>query len=161
MPLIDAGGLPPSSRQQLSALPLFQTQGTDTVAGVVEALQLADLAGVQSEAQLHERIADQLRARGIGHKHEAMLTGCGSERIDFLCDGGVGLELKWQPFDRRRVWDQLRRYAASVNVRRLILAGRHVTPPTNPLTIHHKPLIVVRLSPTTPTQQGGPPDARV
>ena len=73
---------------------------------------------VSTEAQLHESISGVLADAGISFARESRLSP--GDRIDFLCEGGIGIEVKAR-CDRRSIFRQLTRYAASDKIEALIL----------------------------------------
>jgi hypothetical protein len=101
---------------------------------------------VASEADLQAAVEQALVLEGVSYVREAALAR--GERIDFLCAGGIGLELKIKGAPSE-VLRQLQRYAASDAIRELVLATSRVQ--------HHallggqrscggKPLRLVRVS---------------
>jgi hypothetical protein len=71
------------------------------------------------EGDIHDAAALALDREGIAYRREArLMPGC---RIDFLIDGGIGLEIKKGRPERLRVLRQLNRYAESGEVLALIL----------------------------------------
>ena len=94
------------------------------------------------ERELQDGIAFALRDEAIAFRREARLgeSGC----IDFLCDGGVGLEVKvGGPL--AAVTRQLHRYACSDDVRALVLVTSRRTLDRLPDAMMGKPVRVVHL----------------
>lgn len=71
-----------------------------------------------SEATAHRSILAALVKAGVEHESEVRLSA--SDRIDVMC-GRVGVEIK-VGHQRRSIWKQLKRYAASDQVDALVLA---------------------------------------
>lgn len=71
-----------------------------------------------TEAELQVEIDDLLAEEGLVVQREARLTP--TDRIDFLVEGGVGIEVKTQGA-RNSVLAQLIRYAQSDQVNELVL----------------------------------------
>lgn len=98
-----------------------------------------------SERELQDGVALAFARASVGHVREASLGGAGT--IDFLVDGGVGVELKIGGA-LAEVTRQLHRYAGHADVRELVLVtssarlGRHARLPE---TMQGKPLHVVHL----------------
>lgn len=74
---------------------------------------------VTEEWELHRLIADALDAGGIAYQKEARLAPrC---RVDFLCPGGVALEVKRGKPSRAALLQQLHRYAVCDRVSAILL----------------------------------------
>ncbi len=95
----------------------------------------------QGEYDLHTLVRETLENGGIPCQHEVPLAPrC---RIDFLC-GDVGIEIKRGKVDRRRVLNQLTRYAECSQIAALILLTEGTV--ALPNTIHGKPVTLICLN---------------
>jgi hypothetical protein len=98
---------------------------------------------VDSEYELHGRIARELEAAGIAFEREVKLGE--RMRIDFLCQGGVGIEVKKGKVGSAALAGQAWRYAGSDRVTALVLVVErnvaHV-----PATANGKPVRYIGLS---------------
>lgn len=95
----------------------------------------------QGEYDLHRLVMDALDAAGVPWEHEAKLgPRC---RIDLLCSG-VGIEIKRGAVDKRRILEQLRKYAACEQVTGLVLVTEKTVPV--PHAIGGKPVRLVCLN---------------
>lgn len=91
------------------------------------------------EVDLQDEIAERLDRAGIWHQREARLSP--EDRIDFLVEGGIGIEVKSGVQNRSAVRTQLVRYAQHEKVNALILATERnlavfadeLSPPLKPL----------------------------
>lgn len=72
------------------------------------------------EAGLQAAVAEVLAEHKIGYQREVRLSA--RDRIDFMIDGGVGLELKVKT-DTTSLLAQMLRYAEHAQVRELIAAS--------------------------------------
>ena len=104
---------------------------------VVDALRRSRFR-VSTEDALQLSIAAALTEHGVIFEREARL-GPG-ERIDFLAEGGLGIEAKAR-YGRRDIYRQLTRYAQREQIRALILVTG--TAMGMPATINGKPVFVV------------------
>lgn len=96
----------------------------------------------QGEYDLHALVRAALTDAGIPCAHEVPLAPrC---RIDFLCGGGIGIEIKRGQPDRKRILAQLTRYAACEPISALILVTERTV--ALPATIHGKPVACVCLN---------------
>lgn len=96
----------------------------------------------QSEYDLHAAIAQALEHAGILYTREASLLP--GSRIDFLAEGGVGIEVKRGKPATSTLLRQASRYCASPDVTSiLIVVERSVLLPR---TIQGKPCCVVSLN---------------
>jgi hypothetical protein len=96
------------------------------VDAVVAALQDLRLHPVRAEAMVHEAMATCLRARGIGFEREVRIgPRC---RVDFLCEGGVAIEVKRGKPNGGRVGAQVARYCACEAVQALVLVTERSLP---------------------------------
>lgn len=91
------------------------------------------------EYLLHEDLAARL-AGVTGFEREVRLSL--ADRIDFLCDGGIGIECKARA-GRRAIYRQLQRYSASDRISALILVT--ATAIGLPAAIGGKPAFLVSL----------------
>ncbi len=95
----------------------------------------------QGEYDLHDLVRETLEGGGIPCSHEVPLAPrC---RIDFLC-GTVGIEIKRGKVDKRRVLNQLTRYADCNQISALILLTEGTV--ALPNTIHGKPVTLICLN---------------
>lgn len=94
-----------------------------------------------NEQVCQAEIAEFLRASEVEFEREVWLSA--TDRIDFLCENGVGIEVKLR--GSRFAWlRQLKRYEASTRIQELILvASRHM--PTDEIGLA-KPLSIVHLN---------------
>lgn len=85
---------------------------------------------VIDEYALHHMIEKALTSRSIYFEREAKLAPrC---RIDFLCEGGVGIEVKRGYPAKRPLMEQLTRYAACEQVSALVVVvERNASIPTS------------------------------
>lgn len=96
-----------------------KNQGSCCTDAIVEALAAIQVPPSESEAYLHGAITAALLDAGIAFSHEHSLgRGC---RIDFLCDGGVGIEVKKGKPNRKSLAKQVERYAAFKAVTALVV----------------------------------------
>lgn len=86
---------------------------------VLEALGGLRLSPVQYESELCLAIAGALEGAGIPFEREVSLGA--RRRIDFLCAGGVGIEVKKGWPNRAALAAQARRYCSSERVLALVL----------------------------------------
>ena len=96
------------------------------------------------EVDLHARVAAQLRNGGVPFEPEYRLGP--RERIDFLTDGGVGIECKRGHPNGPALLRQLERYAAHREVRALLVVlpwKKHVSVPDE---IGGKPVMTLSLN---------------
>lgn len=92
---------------------------------VYEALTALRAPLQQGEYDLHRLVMDALDAASLPWEHEVRLAPrC---RIDLLC-GSVGIEIKRGAVDKRRILQQLTRYAACEQVSALILVTEKTVP---------------------------------
>jgi hypothetical protein len=101
---------------------------------------------VACEADLQASVESALRVAGVTFVREVVLAK--GERIDFLCAGGIGLELKIKG-GGSEVLRQLQRYAASEVIAELVLVTTRVQHHAllgAQRTVGGKPLRVVRVS---------------
>ena len=108
---------------------------------IIEAISALRAPLQQGEYDLHRLVMDALDAASLPWEHEVRLAPrC---RIDLMC-GGVGIEIKRGAVDKRRVLEQLRRYADCEQVRGLILVTEKTVPV--PHTIGGKPVRLICLN---------------
>lgn len=79
-----------------------------------------------NEAILQDQIADTLSKAGLNHKREVWLSE--ADRIDFMCDDGVGIEVKIKG-SAANIARQLKRYESADNLRHLVLVTRRSVDP--------------------------------
>lgn len=90
-----------------------------TIDRVVEALADVRVHHVGRETRLHAQVGAALAAAGIAFEHEVPIGP--RDRVDFLCAGGVAVEIKRGKPNVRRVEAQVARYCASDRVAALVL----------------------------------------
>ena len=89
---------------------------------ILQALQTLRLPVQSGEYDLHRLVKDCLENAGIPFRHEVSLAPrC---RID-LVSGRTGIEIKRGHAQRKRVLEQLSRYAASETLTSLVLVTEH------------------------------------
>src|ERR1051326_367460 len=71
------------------------------------------------EATVQRQIEEALFAGGVSHKRERWLSD--RDRVDFLCEGGIALEVKLRPRQAREIHRQLLRYCQDDAVRTVVL----------------------------------------
>jgi len=96
---------------------------------------------IASEAQLQQLIAEHLAAAGIKHGREVTLV---EGRIDFLCDSGIGIEVKVAG-PRNAVIRQLLGYAQDDRVRGLLLCTTRAAHRFAAEDLNGKPFAIVHL----------------
>lgn len=98
------------------------------IAGVLEVLRGIRINVVFEEYMLQELIAQLLTAAGMPFSKEYRLAP--RNRIDFLVQGGIGIEVKKGKPNAAQVYRQLERYAAFDAVQAVILVvERNVSVP--------------------------------
>ena len=108
---------------------------------IIEAISALRAPLQQGEYDLHRLVMDALDAASLPWEHEVRLAPrC---RIDLMC-GGVGIEIKRGAVDKRRVLEQLRRYADCEQICGLILVTEKTVPV--PHTIGGKPVRLICLN---------------
>ncbi len=113
-------------------------------ARVVAALRTLRQPLVTEETDLHDVVARCLRRAGIPFVREASLGP--ADRVDFLADGGVGIECKKGRPNATRLAAQLARYGGHDRVRWMVVVlpwKRHV--PQDP-AVEGKPVSYVGLN---------------
>lgn len=93
-----------------------------------------------NEARCQTAIGLALDTAGVSFQREAVLSD--TDRIDFLCQGGVGIEVKVKG-SALEVLRQLERYARHETVTALVLATARSM--GMPAEINGKPVLVVNL----------------
>lgn len=88
-----------------------------------------------TEAQFQDSIAAALRARGCAFEREVLLSE--GDRIDFLLENGVGIEVKVKG-SAAAAERQLRRYAKSDRVKELMLVTSRSQVAVQPTSIDGK-----------------------
>lgn len=86
---------------------------------IIGALNRLRIPLTTDEFQLQDLVAEALRSGGIAFEKEARLAPCC--RVDFLCEGGVAVEVKRGKPPHGRLLEQIRRYAALPQVNAVIL----------------------------------------
>lgn len=96
-----------------------------------------------TEAVLQDGIAEVLAAAGIQHEREVALTA--RDRIDFLVQGGIGLEVKidGSALDLAR---QMLRYAAHERIAALLVVTTRARHTETPRELGGKPVRVIHLT---------------
>lgn len=74
---------------------------------------------IKEEYELQDKIATALTKAGIPYKKEYKLAR--RNRIDFLVDGGIGIEVKKGKPNRANVISQLYRYSESQDISSIVL----------------------------------------
>jgi len=97
-----------------------------------------------SEAMLQLAIVDVLERSGLAFEREVRLGP--ADRIDFLVQGGIGIEAKVR-YPRRSIYRQLTRYAEREQINALVLMT--ATSLGLPPTLNGKPLFYVSIGRTT------------
>lgn len=96
------------------------------------------------ENELQQGLAELLEELGVPHQREHSLTP--TDRIDFLLERGVGIEIKIQE-SLTSVTRQLHRYAQCPEITHLILMTSRMAHRRMPATMNEKAVEVVYLSP--------------
>ena len=114
----------------------------DSLAEILHALRSIRAPIQQGEYDLHDLVRASLAEAEIPCAHEVPLAPrC---RIDLLCPGGIGIEIKRGQPDRKRIVLQLTRYAACGQISALILVTERTVAVPN--RIHGKPISCVCLN---------------
>lgn len=114
----------------------------DSLAEILHALRGIRAPIQQGEYDLHDLVRTSLAEAEIPCAHEVPLAPrC---RIDFVCPGGIGIEIKRGQPDRKRIVMQLTRYAACGQISSLILVTERTVAVPN--MIHGKPISCVCLN---------------
>lgn len=114
----------------------------DSLAEILHALRGIRAPIQQGEYDLHDLVRASLAEAEIPCAHEVPLAPrC---RIDLLCPGGIGIEIKHGQPDRKRIVMQLTRYAACGQISSLILVTERTVAVPN--RIHGKPISCVCLN---------------
>lgn len=109
---------------------------------VLAALRALRVPLSMDEYELQARVAAALAGAGLAYEKEARLAPrC---RADFLCQGGVLVEVKRGAVRRPLLLDQLRRYAALPEVASLIVVTERTV--DLPRRVGGKPCAVVALN---------------
>ncbi len=110
---------------------------------VIHSLQQIRVPVVAMEYEIHDIVAEQLRASGIPFGREASLGP--RSRIDFLIpDGGIGVEVKKGVPARAALEQQLERYTRSGKIRAVILVVERKA--AIPRTVNGKPCVLLALN---------------
>lgn len=107
--LTEAGFSPSSTENDLEKLTRDVLKALKNIRGNV----------IFEEYRLHEMIAELLEKAGIPFKKEYKLAP--RNRIDFLVDGGTGIEVKKGKPNRTQVNKQLERYVSFDEIKSVIL----------------------------------------
>ena len=110
---------------------------------VVAACKRLRICLVESEYQIHDALAKELEADKIGFKKEVMVAP--GSRIDFLCDNGVGIEVKKGKPNSRKLAAQAARYLKSEKLNGLILLVERSVYQYKK-EIYEKPVVYIALS---------------
>ena len=114
----------------------------DSLADILHALRGIRAPIQQGEYDLHDLVRASLAEAEIPCAHEVPLAPrC---RIDLVCPGGIGIEIKRGQPDRKRIVMQLTRYAACGQISSLILVTERTVAVPN--RIHGKPISCVCLN---------------
>ena len=95
---------------------------------------------VLEETDLHDVIASALSDAGIAYAREKRVGAC---RLDFLCQGGIAIEVKRGKPPRRLLVAQLSRYAGLSEVSGIVVASE--APVSLPASMAGKPVYNVAL----------------
>lgn len=98
-----------------------------------------------NEAQLHDRIASVLTAEGMHFEREVAID---KDRYDFLCDGGVVIEVKVDGAITDAI-RQVDRYCEREDVRAAVIVSARswrALPSTNSLVLRGRPVHLIHLS---------------
>jgi DNA-binding sugar fermentation-stimulating protein len=110
---------------------------------VIQSLRQIRVPVVAMEYEIHDIVAEQLRASGIPFEREASLGP--RSRIDFLIpDGAIGVEVKKGVPTRGALERQLERYTSSGKIQAVILVVERKA--TIPRTINGKPCVMLALN---------------
>jgi hypothetical protein len=96
----------------------------------------------QDETEFQEGVAGVLDKHHIGYQREVRLSA--RDRVDFMIDGGIALELKVKT-DGKSLLTQMLRYASHPSVKELIAASATHHALGLPDTVNDKPLHRVQL----------------
>ena len=109
---------------------------------IIAALSSLRIPLVTDEFQLQALIAEALLRKGVEFEKEARLAPrC---RVDFLCQGGVAVEVKRGKPQKARLMEQIRRYASLEQVNAVILVVERTA--ELPKAVCGKPCRVVALN---------------
>lgn len=109
---------------------------------IISALGALRIPLVTDEYQLQAMVGEALCAASINYEKEARLAPrC---RVDFLCEGGVAVEVKRGKPRKAQLLEQLRRYAALDAVASVVLVVERTA--ELPRTVLGKPCQVVALN---------------
>lgn len=97
-----------------------------------------------NEVELQDGVATALLEAGIPHEREVRLSP--RDRVDFLIEPGIGIEVKEIAQSPSKVLRQLARYAESDRIVALALVTARSQHMALPSEIGGKPLVVVNLS---------------
>ena len=109
---------------------------------IIQALNSLRIPLVVDEFELQALVSGALQEHGIEFVKEARLAPrC---RVDFLCEGGIAVEVKRGKPQKARLMEQLRRYASLEQVCAVILVVERTA--ELPKTVCGKPCRVVALN---------------
>ena len=109
---------------------------------IISALHSLRIPLVTDEYQLQALVAGALAGDGVQFEKEARLAPrC---RVDFLCEGGIAVEVKRGRPQRGRLLEQIRRYAGLESVNGVILVVERTA--ELPRVVCGKPCRVVALN---------------
>ncbi len=98
---------------------------------------------LSDEIRAQDQIEGALKSDGINFDREVRLSG--EDRIDFLCESGVGIEVKLKG-QARAIFRQIQRYAASSRVQQIMLVTNRTM--GMPKTVCGKRVVVMSLGRT-------------
>lgn len=93
---------------------------------IIGLLKRLRLHVIKEEIEIHKQIKKLLDSEGIKYEYEYML-GRGN-RIDFLLEGGIGIEVKKGRPNQTKVIKQLTRYLSFGEVNKMILVMEKTMP---------------------------------
>jgi hypothetical protein len=113
----------------------------DTVSRLMEALASARFA-CGDEAELQEAVALVLDGAGLAYQREVRLSP--RDRVDFMVDGGIALELKVTT-SQKSLLAQVLRYAAHSQVTAIVVGSTTHRALGIPTEAHGKPMRVIHM----------------
>lgn len=109
---------------------------------ILSALATIRAPVVPDERVLHDLVEHALRDKGIAYEREARIAPrC---RVDFLCAGGVAIEVKRGKPYASKLLPQIRRYAACDSVTAVIVVVERTA--SVPKTVYGKPCVLFGLN---------------
>jgi hypothetical protein len=97
----------------------------ENAAIITEALSRLRIPKIIEEFQLYNLISTELIRSGIRFEREVRLGP--RSRIDYLCEDGIGIEVKKSKPPQAKIMEQLGKYAASPRISALILVVERFT----------------------------------